>query len=70
MPMSSTLSLAAGLWRTQIRTDRADVHKGGEGEDPEVRGIDYVASIELKLGSDTLQSEYGVKQWTCQETIS
>ena len=37
----------AGVWRNQIRTKRSKIHEAGEGDDPEVRGIDNVATIEL-----------------------
>ena len=30
-----------------MRTNRTEVHEGGEGDDPEVLGVDYVAAIEL-----------------------
>ena len=35
-----------------MRTDRTDVHEGGEGDDPEVCGIDYIATIELEESWD------------------
>ena len=42
------LTVATGVWRTQIRTDRAEVHEGREGDDPEVSGVNYVTTIELE----------------------
>jgi len=41
-------SATASLWRTQIRTHRAEVHEAGEGDGPEVHGIDHIASVELE----------------------
>jgi hypothetical protein len=34
-----------------IRTHRGKVHEAGEGDDPEVHGVDYVATIELGGGA-------------------
>ena len=31
-----------------MRTKRGKVHEAGEGDDPEVRGVDNVATIELE----------------------
>ena len=52
IPILSTLvlSVATGSWRTQIRTYRAEVHEAGEGDDPEVLGVDEVATMELQGG--------------------
>ena len=44
-------SAAAGLLRTQIRTHGGKVHEAGEGDDPEVHGVDHVTSIELYIKS-------------------
>ena len=37
-----------------MRTQRTEVHEAGEGDDPEVLGVDHVATIKLKkeLGLD------------------
>ena len=52
IPILSTLvlSVATGSWRTQVRTYRAEVHEAGEGDDPEVLGVDEVATMELQGG--------------------
>ena len=34
-----------------MHTNRTKVHEGGEGNDPEVLGVDYVAAIELGGGA-------------------
>ena len=31
-----------------MRTQRAKEHEAGQGDDPEVHGVDYVAAIELE----------------------
>ena len=33
-----------------MRTQRAEVHEAGEGDGPDVLGVDYVATIELGKG--------------------
>ena len=38
-----------------MHTNRTKVHEGGEGNDPEVLGVDYVAAIELGGGGDVRQ---------------
>ena len=46
-----------------MRTERAEVHEAGEGDDPEVLGVDYVATIKLKeLTSDTWMIKRGIKR--------
>ena len=30
-----------------MRTHRSEVHEAGEGDDPEVLGVDYITTIEL-----------------------
>ena len=45
--MALVLNVATDLQRTQMRTQRAKVHEAGEGDDPEVLGVDNVATIEL-----------------------
>ena len=47
MMMTSALIVATSVWRTRVRAQRAEVHEAGEGDDPEVPGVDYVAAIEL-----------------------
>ena len=39
-----------------MRTHGAEVHETGEGDDPDVLGVDYVAAVELGKGPalDTL----------------
>ena len=68
----SAVRPATGSWKTQMRTYRAEVHEAGEGDDPEVHGVDNVAPIELgeELGLDTWVSECRTKQRTDQKTIS
>ena len=54
-----------------MRTYRAEKHEGGEDNDPEVRGVEEVAAIELEdptLGTWT--NDYDVEQKTNQKTIS
>ena len=31
-----------------MHTDGTEVHEAGEGNDPELRGVDYVTTIELE----------------------
>jgi len=52
----SAPSAAAGQRRTHTRTHRAEKHEAGEGDDPEVHGIDHVTTVELeeRWGLDTL----------------
>ena len=33
-----------------MRTHRSEVHEAGEGDDPEVLGVDEVATMELQGG--------------------
>ena len=40
-------SIAISSWRARMRTHRSEVHEAGEGDDPEVLGVDYIATIEL-----------------------
>ena len=48
--LTLVLSVATGSWRTQVRTYRAEVHEAGEDDDPEVLGVDEVATMELQGG--------------------
>ena len=72
--ISSTLALSAtaSWWRAQIRTYRANVHEAGEGDDPEVLGVDYVATVELQGESalGTCTGERIIEQRTNQKTVS
>ena len=71
--MLSTLVLStnAGLWRTQIRTHRSEEHKAGESDDPEVHGVDSIATIELEESTlDIGASKQRIKQRTDQKTFS
>ena len=45
------LSVCAGSWRTKMRTQRTKVHETRKGDDPEVLGVDHVATIELEGGA-------------------
>ena len=59
------------VW-ARIRTERAEIDKAGEGENPEPLTVDYVAAIELE-GEPTLDisaSERSTKQGTNQKAIS
>ena len=51
-PVAALMMLAQGvavdLRGTQMHTQRTKVHEAGEGDDPEVRGEDYVTTIELR----------------------
>ena len=44
----SVQSVAGGLRRTRVRTQRGKEHEGREGDDPDIPGVDYVATIELE----------------------
>ena len=46
-----------------MRTHGDEVHEIGKGDDPEVLGVDYVATVELGKGPalDTWVSEYSIK---------
>ena len=44
------LTIATSSWRTRVRTYRAEVHEAGEGDDPEVLGVDEVTTMELQGG--------------------
>ena len=46
-----------------MRTRRAKVHKAGDGDDPEVLGVDKIATIELgeMVVLDTWMSEHNIK---------
>ena len=37
-----------------MRTQRAEVHEAGEGDSPEVHGVNYVATIDLGAGGQVL----------------
>ena len=54
-----------------MHTQRANVHKAGEGNGPEVPGVDDVATIELGEGPvlGTRVSECSIER-TDQKTIS
>ena len=43
--MALALSAAVDLWRIQMRTQRTEEHEAGEGNDPEVPGVDDVAAV-------------------------
>ena len=63
-------SVATDLWRTQMRTYRAKVHEAGEDDDPDVLGVDNIATVKLResvLGA--LMAERSVKRRTDQKTI-
>ena len=64
-------SVAASPWRAQMRTYRAEVHKEGEDDSPEVPGVNNVATIELgrELALDSRMSGRRFKQRTDQKTI-
>ena len=54
-----------------MHTYRAEVHKEGEGDSPEVPGMNNVAAIELggELALDSRMSGRRFKQRTDQKTI-
>ena len=54
-----------------MHTQRAEIHEAGEGDGPEVLGVDNVATIELgeKPASDTSVNERSIKQRSNQNTI-
>lgn len=73
--MSPTLALRIASDRGEIETptERGKVHEAGEGDSPEVRGVDYVATIDLGRNGckmlDAWVSERGTRLRTDQETI-
>ena len=54
-----------------MRTYRTEVHEAGEGDDPVIFGIDYVATVELQWEPtlDTCTGERIIEQRTNQKTI-
>ena len=54
-----------------MRTQGAKVHNAGDGDGPEVHGVDEVTTIELseELALDTWMSGHSVKERTNQKTI-
>jgi len=69
--MGSVRSIAAGLWKDRMRTQRGKVHEAGKGDGPEVRGVDNVATKDLgpEWVLDTWAGGYGIKQRTNQKTV-
>ena len=61
-------------WRSRIRTHRSKVHEEGEGDDPEVPGVEHVATIELEeeqaSRSDIRTRDHRAGRRTNQKTIS
>ena len=54
-----------------MHTNRTEVHEGGEGNDPEVLGVDYVAVIELgEAMLDNWVRVCGVKQRANHKAVS
>lgn len=43
-------SVARSSRRTQTRTQRTQEHEAGKGDDPEVHGVEHVATVELEKG--------------------
>ena len=41
-------SVAIGRRRTQTRTQRTKEHEAGEGDGPQVHGVEYAATVELE----------------------
>jgi len=66
-----TQGIATGSQISRMRTDRGNVHEAGEGNYPELHGVDHVATIELgeEPVLDTWESGDGIKRGTNQETI-
>ena len=66
-----TLGVVVGLWRAQMRTQRAEVHEAGEGDSPDVPGVDNVATIELEEEPvlDIRVCEHRIKQRTDQKIV-
>ena len=53
-----------------MRTKRGKVHEAGEGDGPEVHGVDNIATIELdERELDTWMGERITKRGTDQKTI-
>ena len=53
-----------------MRTERGKVHEAGEGDGPEVHGVDNIATIELdERELDTWMGERITKRGTDQKTI-
>ena len=67
MLAQSTLS-----WRTHIRTHGSKVHKAGDDDDPEVHGVNHVATVELegKWALDTLGRTTANKEPTIRPSAS
>ena len=53
-----------------MRTQRAEVHEAGEGDGPDVLGVDNVATIELEEPVlCTWVREHRIKQRTDKKTV-
>ena len=59
-----------GLRRFRVRTDRNEVHQAGEGDDPELHGVNYVATIELRERLDIRQKAVSIGNRAYQKSIS
>ena len=59
------------MWRGGMSTKRADVHEARKSNDPEVRGVDDVTTVDLGAEQvlDTRVSGRGIEQRTNQKTI-
>jgi len=63
-------SVALGLQRTKLRTHRGKEHEEGEGDDPEVHGVNYVATIKLEESVlDVWASKYYIEQRTNHKAV-
>ena len=51
--MKSAYDIAAGLWRTHIRTQSAKIQEERESDDPELPAVYDVTTIELESVLDT-----------------
>jgi len=63
-------SVATGLRKAQVRTHGGKEHEAGEGDDPKIHGVNYVATIELEEPVlDIWANECGIRQRTNHKAI-
>jgi len=69
--MGLVQSIAAGLWKGIIRTQRGKVQEARKNDSPEVRGVDNIATVDLGVEQalDVQASGCGIKHRTDQKTI-
>ena len=58
------------LRKARIHTNGGKEHEAGEGDDPEVHGVEYVAAVKLgELVLDVRAGGRGIEQSTNHKTI-